>query len=108
LPQTPYKGKIVTNAQEFEVLSFRVIISFYELRVSTHSQTCADIDVGDADCIEGCPTSSWTSHMVRGTWLSNNHNIFYYDLPSPLLDYLRGARSPAPHTKTIVISMHIS
>lgn len=76
--------------------------------VLTHSQTCADIDVGDADCIEGCPTSSWTSHMVRGTWLSNNHNIFYYGLPSPLLDYLRGARSPAPHAKTIVISMHIS
>lgn len=63
-----------------------------------------DIDVGDADCIEGCQTSSWTSHMVRGTWLSNNHNIFYYGLPSPLLDYLRGARSPAPHTKTIEIS----
>ncbi|XP_034893072.1 ribulose-1,5 bisphosphate carboxylase/oxygenase large subunit N-methyltransferase, chloroplastic isoform X1 [Populus alba] len=63
-----------------------------------------DIDVGDAYCIEGCPTSSWTSHMVRGTWFSNNHNIFYYGLPSPLLDYLRGARSPAPHAKTIEIS----
>ncbi|KAJ6330857.1 hypothetical protein OIU76_009450 [Salix suchowensis] len=63
-----------------------------------------DIDVGEVDCIEGCPTSSWTSHMVRGTWLSNNHNIFYYGLPSPLLDYLRGARSPSPHTKTIEIS----
>ncbi|KAF9680560.1 hypothetical protein SADUNF_Sadunf06G0134300 [Salix dunnii] len=33
------------------------------LRVSTHSQTCADMDVGEVDCIEGCPTSSWTSHM---------------------------------------------
>ncbi|KAB5552683.1 hypothetical protein DKX38_009994 [Salix brachista] len=33
------------------------------LRVSTHSRTCADIDVGEVDCIEGCPTSSWTSHM---------------------------------------------
>ncbi|GAV59585.1 SET domain-containing protein, partial [Cephalotus follicularis] len=51
-----------------------------------------DIDVAQTGCIEDS-TSNWTTHMVRGTWLSNNHTIFYYGLPSPLLDYLRRAWS---------------
>lgn len=58
-----------------------------------------DIDVSQADCSEGCSESNLNTHMVRGTWLSKNHNIFYYGLPSPLLDYLRGARIPMPHDK---------
>ncbi|KAL9445327.1 hypothetical protein AB3S75_018338 [Citrus x aurantiifolia] len=59
-----------------------------------------DIDVGQADCFEDCPMSNWTTHMVRGTWLSKNHNIFYYGLPSPLLDYLRRVRNPMQYEKT--------
>ncbi|XVF70025.1 hypothetical protein PTKIN_Ptkin11bG0128200 [Pterospermum kingtungense] len=59
-----------------------------------------DFDVDQVDSIEDCSLSNWTTHMVRGTWLSKNHDIFYYGLPSPLLDYLRRARSPMLFTKT--------
>ncbi|KAJ8751007.1 hypothetical protein K2173_016188 [Erythroxylum novogranatense] len=58
-----------------------------------------DIDADEAGRIEDCPQSGWTAHMVRGTWLSNNHNIFHYGLPPPLLDYLREARSPTHNKK---------
>ncbi|XWS73228.1 hypothetical protein CRYUN_Cryun02cG0109600 [Craigia yunnanensis] len=61
-----------------------------------------DFDVDQVDTIEDCPLSNWTSHMVRGTWLSKNQNIFYYGLPSPLSKYLRRARSPLPLTKTFI------
>lgn len=47
--------------------------------------------------------SDSATQMVRGTWLSNNHEIFYYGLPTPLLDYLRRAWSPTSHTKIPVI-----
>ncbi|XP_021276390.1 uncharacterized protein LOC110410829 isoform X3 [Herrania umbratica] len=56
----------------------------------------------DVDSTDDCPLSNWTTHMVRGTWLSNNQSIFYYGLPSPLLDFLRRARSPMPLTKTLI------
>ncbi|XP_057422050.1 uncharacterized protein LOC130715911 [Lotus japonicus] len=59
-----------------------------------------DIDGSDVNSIEDKPESNWTTHMVRGTWLSNNHSIFHYGLPSPLLDHLRKSRSPTLHTKT--------
>ncbi|XP_010259843.1 PREDICTED: uncharacterized protein LOC104599142 [Nelumbo nucifera] len=36
------------------------------------------------DCLESDPM-----HMVRGTWLSSNHDIFYYGLPPQLLDHFR-------------------
>ncbi|XP_057995233.1 uncharacterized protein LOC110640922 isoform X2 [Hevea brasiliensis] len=62
-----------------------------------------DFDAGELDPIEDCPVSSQTTHMVRGTWLSKNHNLFHYGLPCPLLNFLRRARSPTLHTKTIVI-----
>lgn len=61
-----------------------------------------DIDSSDVDSIEDKPVSKWTTHMVRGTWLSNNHSIFYYGLPSPLLDHLRRSRSPVMQTKTFL------
>ncbi|KAK3221400.1 hypothetical protein Dsin_008425 [Dipteronia sinensis] len=61
-----------------------------------------DIDVGQVDCIEDCSMSNWTTHMVWGTWLSNNHNIFHYGLPSSLLDYLRRVRNPTQQEKTLV------
>ncbi|KAL8467789.1 hypothetical protein ACS0TY_031142 [Phlomoides rotata] len=52
-----------------------------------------DIDVAvDEDSEVGAPTSEWSSHMVRGTWLSKNHEIFHYGLPPPLLVHLRRAR----------------
>ncbi|CAL1415121.1 unnamed protein product [Linum trigynum] len=36
-----------------------------------------------------------------GTWFSNNHGIFHYGLPTPLLNYLRKARDHMPNTTTI-------
>ncbi|XP_022731950.1 uncharacterized protein LOC111286311 isoform X2 [Durio zibethinus] len=63
-----------------------------------------DFDVDQVDSIEDCPLYNWSSHMVRGTWLSNNQNIFYYGLPLPLLDYLRRARSPMPFSKSSIQS----
>ncbi|KAL3623885.1 hypothetical protein CASFOL_032701 [Castilleja foliolosa] len=62
-----------------------------------------DIDVAQADDdvdSEVAPPSEWNSHMVRGTWLSKNHTIFYYGLPSPLLNRLRGARILVHQSKT--------
>lgn len=46
--------------------------------------------------------------MVRGTWLSKNHNIFNYGLPSPLLDSLRRVRNPMQYEKTLVIFLSSS
>uniref|UniRef100_A0A5B6YT39 Putative SET domain-containing protein n=1 Tax=Davidia involucrata TaxID=16924 RepID=A0A5B6YT39_DAVIN len=61
-----------------------------------------DIDTAQTDCIEdGHPSSNWTTHMVRGTWLSKNHEIFHYGLPPPLLDILRRARDPMLQTNSI-------
>ncbi|XP_057463389.1 uncharacterized protein LOC130753520 isoform X2 [Actinidia eriantha] len=58
-----------------------------------------DIDSNEAVCFEdGCHMSSWTNHMVRGTWLSKNHELFHYGLPSPLLDHFRRACSPVIQT----------
>ncbi|XP_061361744.1 uncharacterized protein LOC133305517 [Gastrolobium bilobum] len=54
------------------------------------------------DSIEDTPVSNVTAHMVRGTWLSNNHSIFYYGLPSSLLDHLRRSRNPMLQTKTFL------
>ncbi|XP_028775367.1 uncharacterized protein LOC114732238 [Neltuma alba] len=61
-----------------------------------------DIDASGIDSMEDEPMSSWTNHMVRGTWLSNNHNLYYYGLPSPLLDHFRRSRNPMLHTKTFL------
>ena len=62
-----------------------------------------DFEAKQEDCIEGKPRLNCTTHMVRGTRLSNNHNIFYYGLPLPLLDYLRRAKNPMLQTKSLVI-----
>ncbi|MED6191554.1 hypothetical protein PIB30_001285 [Stylosanthes scabra] len=62
----------------------------------------ADIDGSDVGSVEDTSLPNWTTHMVRGTWLSNNHNLFYYGLPSPLLDHLRRSRSPMLNTKTLL------
>ncbi|GER27814.1 SET domain-containing protein [Striga asiatica] len=59
-----------------------------------------DIDVDEESEFVARP-SEWSSHMVRGTWLSKNHNIFHYGLPTPLLDHLRGARNLASPSKTL-------
>ncbi|KAL1335367.1 hypothetical protein HN51_064276 [Arachis hypogaea] len=61
-----------------------------------------DIDGSDVDYVEDKCPPNWTTHMVRGTWLSNNHSLFYYGLPSPLLDHLRRSRSPMLNTKTLL------
>lgn len=52
--------------------------------------------------------SDSATHMVRGTWLSNNHEIFHYGLPPPLLDHLRSAWSTVPPFKTPVIHSSIT
>ncbi|KAK2993501.1 hypothetical protein RJ640_015185 [Escallonia rubra] len=60
-----------------------------------------DIDVAQGDSLkDGSLMSNWTSYMVRGTWLSKNHGIFHYGLPSPLLDELRRSRNPLFRTIT--------
>lgn len=61
-----------------------------------------DVDVPDIDGLEnGSLMSNWTTHMVRGTWFSKNHEIFHYGLPSPLLDQFRRARGPTLHPNTL-------
>nr|GFD48265.1 SET domain-containing protein [Tanacetum cinerariifolium] len=53
-----------------------------------------DIDLSQVDSTEDtCPMSNLSTHMVRGTWLSNDHGIFHYGLPPPLLENLREARA---------------
>ncbi|KAK9078877.1 hypothetical protein SSX86_002935 [Deinandra increscens subsp. villosa] len=52
-----------------------------------------DFDLSEVDTTEDtCHSSNWSTHMVRATWLSNNHGIFHYGLPTPLLEHLREAR----------------
>ncbi|XP_065851368.1 uncharacterized protein [Euphorbia lathyris] len=63
-----------------------------------------DIDAGEAESIEDCPVSSQTTHMVRGTWLSKNHSMFHYGLPSPLLELFRRARNATERPKTFTQS----
>ncbi|KAJ4959387.1 hypothetical protein NE237_026498 [Protea cynaroides] len=51
-----------------------------------------DLDIGDdqnADDSRDHYFSMHSTHMVRGTCLSTNHDLFYYGLPYPLLDHLR-------------------
>ncbi|KAM1282123.1 hypothetical protein ACFX2I_022643 [Malus domestica] len=62
------------------------------------------LDFGSAqdEFTDGSSISNWSTHMVRGTWFSENRNIFYYGLPSPLLDFLRSAHSPVLHTKALL------
>ncbi|XP_076892644.1 uncharacterized protein LOC143544414 [Bidens hawaiensis] len=52
-----------------------------------------DFDLSEVDNTDDtCHLSNWSTHMVRATWLSNNHGMFHYGLPRPLLEYLREAR----------------
>ncbi|KAE8651665.1 uncharacterized protein LOC101212907 isoform X1 [Cucumis sativus] len=55
-----------------------------------------DIDFGDDD--NNNITSDWSTHMVRGTWLSKIQSIFHYGLPSPFLECFRKALFPGLHT----------
>lgn len=66
-----------------------------------------EFDGDEADSVEDCPMSKWTTHMVRGTWLSNNSNIFYYGLPSPIFDYLRITRSSSYATTSLRTKLEI-
>ncbi|KAI4377674.1 hypothetical protein MLD38_015263 [Melastoma candidum] len=50
------------------------------------------LDIDDSPNEDGPTDSGWTTHMVRGTWLSDKHDIFHYGLPLPLLEKLRTAR----------------
>ncbi|KAI9125711.1 hypothetical protein K1719_003129 [Acacia pycnantha] len=80
------------------------LITFYGfLPQGDNPYNVLPLDIDDASCIDSTedePTSSWTNHMVRGTWLSNNHNMWYYGLPSPLLDHFRRRGNPKLHAKT--------
>ncbi|GAB4838233.1 hypothetical protein Ancab_027764 [Ancistrocladus abbreviatus] len=62
------------------------------------------LDIGaakEACSEEGNSSSDSTTHMVRGTWLSKNHGIFHYGLPTPLLDHLRKGHNHSLHTMTM-------
>ncbi|XP_010525733.1 PREDICTED: uncharacterized protein LOC104803499 isoform X2 [Tarenaya hassleriana] len=59
-----------------------------------------DIDVSEIVQDEENAESSWTNHMLRGTWLSNNHGIFHYGLPTPLLNYFRSAHGIVHRSET--------
>lgn len=88
----------------------RVVHLFlFQLLYNTNASSYADIDIANADGSEDeCLMSDWTAHMVRGTWFSKNHGIFYYGLPPPLLDNLRRARCPILQTNTLVnFSYHL-
>ncbi|KAJ7979470.1 [Fructose-bisphosphate aldolase]-lysine N-methyltransferase, chloroplastic [Quillaja saponaria] len=63
-----------------------------------------DLDAPEADSTEDTSMSDTDriAHMVRGTWHSKNHDIFYYGLPSALLNHLRRSRSPVLQTKTLL------
>lgn len=61
-----------------------------------------DLDLPDVvDSENGSLLSDWTTHMVRGTWLSQNHEIFHYGLPSPLLDHFRRAQGSTMQPTTM-------
>ncbi|XP_030544232.1 uncharacterized protein LOC115750812 isoform X1 [Rhodamnia argentea] len=71
-----------------------------------------DIDGSQDVCSGELDASSGTTHMVRGTWFSDNHSIFHYGLPAPLLNHLRSARelfldavSPLPEKLNIEIEI---
>ncbi|KAF8035323.1 hypothetical protein BT93_C1371 [Corymbia citriodora subsp. variegata] len=51
-----------------------------------------DIDGSQDVCSDEFDASSGTTHMVRGTWFSDNHSIFHYGLPAPLLNHFRRAQ----------------
>ncbi|XP_035538857.1 uncharacterized protein LOC108998805 isoform X2 [Juglans regia] len=61
-----------------------------------------DIIPVDIDATEDDSITSNSTHMVRGTWLLRNHNIFYYGLPLPLLDHLRRTQSPKLQYNTLL------
>ncbi|KAB1204238.1 SET domain-containing protein 4 [Morella rubra] len=61
-----------------------------------------DIEDTTDEFTESRSTSNTTTHMVRGTWHSNNHNIFYYGLPSPLLDVFRRTQFPMMRSKSLL------
>ncbi|KMT14535.1 hypothetical protein BVRB_4g073050 [Beta vulgaris subsp. vulgaris] len=61
-----------------------------------------DIEAAPESSSEDVRSASDITHMVRGTWLSPNQEIFYYGLPSLLLEHLRSARSPGLRTMTLL------
>ncbi|KAK1361633.1 hypothetical protein POM88_046107 [Heracleum sosnowskyi] len=88
-------------------LSISHLITFYGFSTqgdNPYDVVPIDLDLPDIDDSEnGSLMSDWTSHMVRGTWLSKNHEIFHYGLPSPLLDHFRRAQGCTVQPKTIIV-----
>ncbi|KAK1388327.1 N-lysine methyltransferase setd6-like [Heracleum sosnowskyi] len=85
-------------------LSSSHLITFYGFSTqgdNPYDVVPIDLDLPDIDDSEnGSLMSDWTSHMVRGTWLSKNHEIFHYGLPSPLLDHFRRAQGSTVQPKS--------
>nr|XP_043624709.1 uncharacterized protein LOC122596230 [Erigeron canadensis] len=77
-------------------LSSSHLISFYGFLPkgdNAYDVILLDIDLSQVDSTEDMSSiSNWSTHMVRGTWLSDNRGIFHYGLPPPLLEHLRQAR----------------
>lgn len=83
-------------------LSFALLLSLLVLS-HTFFILYGDLDLHDVDDSEnGSLMSDWSIHMVRGTWLSKNHEIFHYGLPSLLLDHFRRAQGFTLQPNTIV------
>lgn len=84
-------------------LSSSHLITFYGFSTqgdNPYDVVPIDLDLPDIDDSEnGSLMSDWTSHMVRGTWLSKNHELFHYGLPSPLLDHFRRAQGSTVQPK---------
>ncbi|XP_057536809.1 uncharacterized protein LOC130814683 isoform X1 [Amaranthus tricolor] len=59
------------------------------------------VEAPECSSKDGYLACDTTTYMVRGTWLSVNHDIFYYGLPSPLLDHLRRVGNPCVQTMTL-------
>ncbi|XP_021755921.1 N-lysine methyltransferase SETD6-like [Chenopodium quinoa] len=87
-------------------LSSSHLLTFYGFlpqEVNPYDIIPLDIEEGsDCSSEEGCQDD--TKHMVRGAWLSvlTNQGLFYYRLPSPLLEHLRNAVNPGLHTMTLL------
>ncbi|GKC04930.1 SET domain-containing protein, partial [Tanacetum coccineum] len=89
-------GKLWNEAEYMALdgtLLLEEIVQAKEVR-SLCKEISDDIDLSQVDSTEDtCPMTKWSTHMVRGTWLSNDHGIFHYGLPPPLLENLREARA---------------
>ena len=56
-----------------------------------HLHADLDTSIDEEDGTAQSVSTSLTTHMVRGTWLSRSEGAPMYGLPQPLLSHLRAA-----------------